>query len=89
MKQEYEEITAEQFGDEIIKWECHNVPALQACSLFIHFDDFLPAIMKYEPQSSVETVFIITGTFRTRSAALQKIGEMWDEATIRAKIETG
>ena len=89
MKQEYEEVTAEQFGDEIIKWDAHNVEPLTVISLFTHFDDFLPTIMKYDPMSSVETVFIITGTFKTRAAALKKIGEFWDDAVFRAKIETG
>ena len=89
MKKDYQEVTSEQFGDEIIKWDAHNVEPLTVISLFTHFDDFLPTIVKYDPESSVKTNLLLAGTFKTRAAALQKIGEMWDDAVTRAKAETG
>jgi hypothetical protein len=77
----FEEVTAIEFGQEILRWQAYLEP-LEVISLYKHFDDHLPTIKKYQPDAMEETILIVSGSYPSRQAALSKIGEWWDLAKV-------
>jgi hypothetical protein len=76
----FEEITAEAFGQEILRWLPHVETPLEVISLYKHFDDYLPAIKKYNPAGGEEVTFILGGSYPSRQTSLSVIGSIWDLA---------
>jgi hypothetical protein len=79
----FEEITAVEFGQMMLIWDAHQTNPLALVTLTKHYDCFLPSIIKYEPDAMEETTLIVSGTYPSRQAALSKIGEWWDNAIQR------
>jgi hypothetical protein len=76
----FEEITVEAFGQEILRWQAYVETPLEVIGLYEHFNDYLPTIRKYQPDAMEETTLIVSGSYPSRQAALSKIGEWWDLA---------
>jgi hypothetical protein len=78
-----EEITAIEFGQEMLTWQAYIETPLEVVSLYKHFDDYLPTIKKYQPDAMEETTLIVSGSYPSRQAALSAIGQWWDDAIQR------
>ena len=77
---EYKEVSKDEFGQMILTWQAHVETPLEVISLYKHYDDYLPAIKKYDPASSKEVMFILGGSYPTKTAAMAAIGSIWDLA---------
>jgi hypothetical protein len=87
MTTNYKEVTKTYFGKEMLTWENHDVSPLEVIGLYEHHDDYLPTIQKYAPDSTEEVVFILSGSFPSRQAALNIIGAIWDLSEANIKVE--
>jgi hypothetical protein len=85
MTTNYKEVTKTDFGKEMLTWASHNVSPLEVIGLYEHYDDYLPTIKKYAPDSTEEVVFILSGAFPSRQASLNIIGAIWDLSISEAK----
>ncbi len=75
----HKEVTPEEFGQMIARWIGQGVNPLEVVGFEKHFDDYLPTIKKYDPTATEETLFVLGGSYPSRSAALAVIGELWDQ----------
>ena len=77
----YQEVSQEEFSDQILFWLSEDVYPLEVIRLYKHFDDHLPTIQKYSIDGSSENITcVLAGSYPTRSAALTKVAELWDRA---------
>lgn len=76
----YQEVSQEQFSNEITRWTGQGVYPLEVITLTEHFNDYLPTIKKFDPASPEEVLLVLGGSYPTRLAALTVIAELWDKS---------